>query len=627
MSLPSQLYRPDIDGLRAIAVLLVLIFHAFPDAAPGGFVGVDVFFVISGFLITGIIARELDDKRFSIAGFYARRIRRIFPALIVVLAVALVVGWLWMLPSAYAQLGSDVFASTAFFANIALLLQSGYFDVESAKKPLLHLWSLGIEEQFYLFWPLLLIVAARLRLKLFWTAAILGVVSFVLNLLMIGANPVATFYLPFTRAFELLAGALLALGWNQTGKASAASDWRAVAGLTLIALAVGMFDSHSAFPGWRAALPVAGSVLLLSAPTARLNRAVLASRPMVWIGLISYPLYLWHWPLLVFFALIKFSPLTLLERGLILLLSVLLAWATYRYIEKPLRFGGYRPRKLIALGASMVLLAALGGAVVWGRGYDFRLPPEIRAMAGVSTQSAQWRFHQCLLDLGRDTSFADDCVDRDRRPLVVVWGDSTAGALLPGLRKAQETRNFGIAQFTSASCVPILNVDVSGTPNCRAMNDKVFSLIRDVRPDIVLMHGTWDRYPDKIAETAAALKRDTGARVVVLGAVPTWRRGLPNEVLRYFLLYHGLIPARWSGGVTSGWFDAVMREQLALAGAEFVSAWDVLCNGDGCLTRIGDSAGDITASDGIHLTEKGSTYLVDVVIDRVLDGPKAGKLR
>ena len=153
MSQPSPKYRPDVDGLRAIAVILVLNFHAFPQAAPGGFVGVDVFFVISGFLITGLIAHELDQKRFSLLGFYSRRIRRIFPALIVVLAATLALGWLWMLPSAFAQLGSDAFASAAFFANIALLLQSGYFDIESAKKPLLHLWSLGIEEQFYLAWP------------------------------------------------------------------------------------------------------------------------------------------------------------------------------------------------------------------------------------------------------------------------------------------------------------------------------------------------------------------------------------------------------------------------------------------------------------------------------------------
>jgi peptidoglycan/LPS O-acetylase OafA/YrhL len=161
LSSPSTRYRPDIDGLRAIAVLLVVNFHAFPEALPGGFIGVDIFFVISGFLITGILMRELDQQRFSLLAFYVRRIRRIFPALIVVLFATLVLGWLWMLPAAYAQLSADVLASAAFFSNIALLLQSGYFDIESARKPLLHLWSLGIEEQFYLAWPLLLMLAAR----------------------------------------------------------------------------------------------------------------------------------------------------------------------------------------------------------------------------------------------------------------------------------------------------------------------------------------------------------------------------------------------------------------------------------------------------------------------------------
>src|ERR1700736_3275815 len=195
LSSPSSKYRPDIDGLRAIAVMLVVIFHAFPEAMPGGFIGVDIFFVISGFLITGIIARELEQKRFSLLAFYQRRIRRIFPALIVVLCTTLVLGWLWMLPAAYAQLSADVFSSAAFFANIALLLQSGYFDIESAKKPLLHLWSLGIEEQFYLVWPLLLMLVARLRLSILAVAAILGIGSFLLNVALIGPDPISTFYL------------------------------------------------------------------------------------------------------------------------------------------------------------------------------------------------------------------------------------------------------------------------------------------------------------------------------------------------------------------------------------------------------------------------------------------------
>ena len=423
LSSPTTQYRPDVDGVRAIAVMLVLHFHAFPEAIPGGFIGVDVFFVISGFLITGIIARELEQKRFSLSHFYVRRIRRIFPALIVMLGAVLLLGWFWMLPADYARLGGDVFASAAFSANIALLLQSGYFDVESAKKPLLHLWSLGIEEQFYLFWPLLLMVAVRIRMSMLALALTLGIASFVLNVALMGANPVATFYLPFTRAFELLTGAALARGWGRISQTGAASNGRAVTGLTLIALAACLLDTHSAFPGWWAILPVAGSALVLSAPGAWLCRVVLASPPMVWIGLISYPLYLWHWPLLVFFAIIKFNPLTLLERELILLASMLLAWATYQYVEKPFRFGRPSPRKLFALCAAAILMAVAGGAVVWDRGFDFRLPAEIRAMADVPTQSWNWRFHQCLLDLSREVSFADDCVDPGRRPLVVVWGD------------------------------------------------------------------------------------------------------------------------------------------------------------------------------------------------------------
>ena len=628
MSQPSPKYRPDVDGLRAIAVTLVLNFHAFPDAVPGGFIGVDVFFVISGFLITGIVARDLELGRFSLVEFYNRRIRRIFPALIVVLCATLLLGWFWMLPQALAQLGSDTFASAAFLANIALLLQSGYFDIESAKKPLLHLWSLGIEEQFYLFWPLLLMLATRFRMSIMAMAALLGIASFLLNVALIGPNPIAAFYLPFTRAFELLAGAVLAVGWVSVNPSSAASNRRAWIGVALIAVSTVMLDSHRAFPGWWAVLPVAGSALLLSAPAAWVNRVALAHPAMVWIGLISYPLYLWHWPLLVFGGIIKFGPLTLLERELILLASILLAWATYRFVERPFRFGLPNWRKMFSLGAGMAMVSIAGVTVLWGRGFDFRLPPEIRAMASVQTESFKWRFGECLLDLSHQTTFADGCVERDRRPLVVIWGDSTAGALLPGLRKAQEARNFGIAQLTSNSCIPALHADIVSAPNCRAMNDRVFALIRQIQPDIVLLHGTWEQHLGNVAETVVALKNETNARVVVLGGVPVWRRGLPSEVLRYFMLHRMLIPERSPGAVPSSAYDAVMRARLEPLGAEFISASDVFCNEQGCLTRIGDAAADITVSDKVHITEKASVFLIASIIDRLLGGEaSAGKLR
>jgi hypothetical protein len=266
-----------------------------------------------------------------------------------------------------------------------------------------------------------------------------------------------------------------------------------------------------------------------------------------------------------------------------------------------------------------MLIAVAGGIVVEGRGFDFRLPTEIREMAEVRTNSSKWRFHECLLDTSRETSFADSCVDQNRRPLLFIWGDSTAGALLPGLRKAQEARNFGIAQFTSSSCIPALNIDVAGVPNCRAMNDRVLSLAHRIQPDVVLLHSSWDRYLDGVADTVAALKKQTNARIVVLGSVPWWKRGLPNEVLRYFMLHHRLIPDRYTRAETDR-SGASLREKLVPLGAEFISVWDVFCNADGCLTRIGDTAGDISASDQVHLTEKGSVFLVESVIDEVLGG-------
>ena len=271
----------------------------------------------------------------------------------------------------------------------------------------------------------------------------------------------------------------------------------------------------------------------------------------------------------------------------------------------------------------MALIAIAGACIREGRGFDFRLPPEIRAMADVPEQTVQWRVHECLLDLSHEMTFADGCVERDRRPLVLIWGDSTAGALMPGLRKAQQTRHFGIAQFTSSSCIPALHVDVEGTPNCRAINDHVLALVREIQPDIVLLHGTWDRYLDDVAETVAALKQQTSARVVVLGAVPFWQRGLPNEVLRHFMLYHSLIPRPRTRR------SAIAPPSKRCATKSFRSALNSsppktrCATRDGCLTRLGEAASDISTSDQVHLTEQGSEFLIGAIIDRVLGGPPA----
>lgn len=299
----SVAYRPDIDGLRAVAVSSVVLFHAFPELMPGGFVGVDIFFVISGYLITGIVAFDLQAKTFNLVTFYQRRVRRIFPALIVVLAATVFVGLRLLLLDELHSLGKNAVASALFVANLMLLSEVNYFDVDAHLKPLLHLWSLGIEEQFYLVWPLIMWVLPHRRRPI---AAAVGLVSsFVLNIALVGDHPAATFFLPFTRAWELMAGALLAFFPQQP---RAIRETAALAGIIAIEASFFLFNATTPFPGWAAALPVAGSSLLIMSEGAFVNR-ILSLKPLIGVGLISYSLYLWHWPVLVFLQIYLFRPL------------------------------------------------------------------------------------------------------------------------------------------------------------------------------------------------------------------------------------------------------------------------------------------------------------------------------
>ena len=357
-------YRPDIDGLRALAVLAVVITHAAPAALPGGFVGVDIFFVISGFLISGIILSALADGRFTLADFYARRIRRIFPALALVLAATLAYGTLVLLPQERALLGRDAAAGAAFVANLAFWAEVGYFDRGAAAKPLLHLWSLGVEEQFYILWPLLLAAMHRWGGVRTPVLAALAVASFIASVALLATHPSAAFYSPATRLWELAAGAILACatrrGWQPGRWADAAS----LAGLALLLAPLALLHNTMPFPGWLALPPVLGTVLLIATgPTALINRTILAARPAVAIGLISYPLYLWHWPLLSYAHIIhQGRPLKPLLVAALLAASLALAWATWRFVERPIRAGRH-PRATPALAAAMLAIAAAGLAL------------------------------------------------------------------------------------------------------------------------------------------------------------------------------------------------------------------------------------------------------------------------
>jgi peptidoglycan/LPS O-acetylase OafA/YrhL len=622
MNKPS--YRPDIDGLRAIAVLLVIGFHAFPTAVGGGYVGVDVFFVISGFLITTLLLQGLEQNQFSFAEFYARRIRRIFPALIPVLAASLVAGWVLLLPREFASLGLNTLGGAAFFSNLVALDETSYFGLTAGEKPLLHLWSLGIEEQFYIVWPVLLLLAFSRRLSLIVLAASVLAGSFVWNVLIAGSA--ADFFLPFTRAWELMVGAVIAVVVRRNAGIALDRDLtpmhreaHAVVGLLLIGAGVFVAAKNAgAFPGWWALLPTAGTALVICADGAWLNRRILSRGAMVGVGLISYPLYLWHWPLLSFTNFATPQP-TWAVRAAAVFGAAALAWLTYRFIEQPIRAGKFRPAKIAGLCVAMALMAGAGLAVFAWRGMPGRIPIAIRDLAEVQfdpeREHRQWRRDTCFL-LTAEPRYAPDCLEHAVRPLLFLWGDSAAAALYPGLKQLQRSVEFGLAQYTMAGCPASLRAHE--VPYCGRNNEHVLAVLADARPDVVLLHSNWahaDALPG-LRELIDKLRRLGVPRILVMGPPAAWTHGLPNAAYRYYMLHsRQMIPPRSDFGVDRAEYayQRRFREQTQSLDVEYISAWDVLCHDLECLTRVGDGAGDLVAFDRTHLTVPGSDYVARAI--------------
>jgi peptidoglycan/LPS O-acetylase OafA/YrhL len=456
----SLVYRPDIDGLRAIAVLSVLMFHAFPTVLPGGFVGVDIFFVISGFLITGILTSEMQAGRFSILTFYERRIRRIFPALGIVMLFTFAAGWAILYTDELQQLGKDIAAGAAFVANLALWSETGYFDRAAETKPLLHLWSLGVEEQFYIVWPLILTLAHRRRALFVAAVSMIFVASFAANVVLVGHHPGAAFFSPFTRFWELMVGSALALGARHPLLASRTfRNASSLSGSVLCAIALLRINGQTDYPGWAALLPTAGAALLLAGNfSGAVNRVVLSNPLMVWIGKISYPLYLWHWPLLSFSAILLGQTPNATARGVLLLVSVLLAWLTYRILEIPVR----RSSSVLATAVlPCLLLVAVGVS-----GYStflvapasFSKPYSRTADVATATHGAGKQF--ISNDCGLSKQQVDQALcafDTRDKPVFAMIGDSKAEALIWGfVRESKPGERWEV--IDRGGCSPFIGI-------------------------------------------------------------------------------------------------------------------------------------------------------------------------
>ena len=633
-------YRTDIDGLRAVAVGSVLGFHAFPYLVRGGYIGVDVFFVISGYLITTIIENNLERDRFSYLEFYSRRIKRIFPALIVVLIFTGIFGWIYLLPDELKQLGRHTAAGAGFLSNIVLRGEAGYFDNAAETKPLLHLWSLAIEEQFYIFWPLLLGLASRSKIRSVYIILFLAVTSFAANIALVKTDPITAFYIPYTRFWELMAGG--ALAHFHLHRPYPSSTWRApksIAGILLISVSIVILDKYSAFPGWWALMPCAGAYLLIDAgPGTWVNRYVLGNRIMVWIGKISYPLYLWHWPLLSF-AYIKYpdGPSRALRISL-LATSVLLAWLTYRFIESPIRFGrAIQPVRTaipVALCACMVGLGLAGywtfendgfvkrfGAMGAYLDYFENTRPQLRY--GTHAKMRQILREDCnFYDTdkwqdGHATNTPRDRIDPScytPKPAsiakVFIWGDSHAQHLNFGLANTLPA-NITLLQVATSAChADIVSTDSSDPPYCRKSNEFAMEIIRKERPDVVLIAQRDAHNIAKWRSITAALKAAGVRSVVMLGPIPQWRPELYKLVATR---YWAETPARLLDGLDgrAREIDRRIHKQLRPDDSFiYVDLFDFLCDTDGCMTRVGaDRRDDLITFDYGHLSPAGSMYV------------------
>ena len=511
----AHVYRPDIDGLRAIAILAVIVFHAFPSKLKGGFVGVDIFFVISGYLISSIIMRDVDQGRFSFIRFYINRIKRIFPALLLVLVCCFLFGYYALLSDEFSSLGKHIASGLGFVQNITLYLESGYFDKASDLKPLLHLWSLGVEEQFYLIFPVLLIFAWRFRNRVLNLIILCTVLSFILSIVVIQKDVTLAFYLPLTRFWEMLIGAIIAYLsmyspvrpfsflkkydlWRQFKEnQDIRIKWANVCsfiGLFLLLSSFFVIKQKRLFPGWWVLLPTIGALLIIIAgPRAWVNRVILANRIMVWIGLISYPLYLWHWPLFSFGKIVfvnqDFPTYVSLS---ILCLSVFLAWITYQFVEKPIRFGAHFEKKAFFLLMSGLILLFIGLLT-----YFEKIPTrkKYQSIPDIILATVEWEYPKNLnrmmingvqlygLDGASKTFFAGDSNAEQYSPRVVSF-----------LKNASQGR--GAIFLTRGGCLPIRGSETSteNPKRCRQLQEDILRVAKDESIDTIVLSAVWFIY-------------------------------------------------------------------------------------------------------------------------------------
>lgn len=591
---PDRGFRSDIQGLRAIAVCSVVLFHALGSTLSGGFVGVDIFFVISGYLISGLIFKRIAAGEFSIRDFYQRRIKRIFPALYFMLAGTAVVGLFILSPKDYLEFAKTAASTVLFVSNMEFIRLGGYFDGPADLKPLLHTWSLAVEEQFYLFYPLLVTGLWRFGRRHVGIALYaLGVLSLVLSYWEIGRSPVSDYFLAPTRFYELIIGGLCAYHRAGAGLSRVASEAMAAAGLACMVGAIVAFDSTMPFPGAIALLPCVGAALVIVAGQGRVTFfGRLSAIPMIaYLGEISFSLYLWHWPVLAFQRQLLMGPRTAIDAAAAIVLAGLLAAFSLRFVERPILHSTVK-RSYIKPGLlAMALGGVLAGCAVGSKGLPERFPLKTRQLFSSASD----------INLKRDVCHGEsvaipyerNCVWGGSTPRVAVWGDSHGAELSVALGSRAAQEGFGVMEITSSACPPSLALDRPDESRCLLHNRNTMSaLVGDTRIDKVVLVADYsdyterglDRIVDGILRSASGL-RQAGKSVTIVLPIPVFQFD-PPTLLGLAQAYGR--PLEQVGGPTSAYEAATtgVRDKLkrfaVLQQAEIVDPFPLLCDASLC---------------------------------------------
>lgn len=612
-------YQPTIDGLRAIAVLLVVGFHAFPSLVPGGYVGVDIFFLISGYLITFIILNDLQNRQFSLKEFYYRRARRLLPALLFIFILAYIVGWFVLTPREFENLNKQITGGSFFVANFILWKQSGYFDEATELKPFQHLWSLAIEEQFYLLWPLLLIVFVRYRKNPLWMMYLIFGSSLIANIWIAQTNLIGAFYAPWTRIWELSLGGILACWQLNNSKLKSKplfnllsihlykkftthySGWVLSLGIALIGIASFGFNKDSHFPSYLALLPTFGATLIILIAI-RSSNTFMSHPLLVKVGLISYPLYLWHWVLLSYCRILYGEALLNGYRIAIVALSFLLAWLTYRFIERPLRYGNYLTMKAQLL---ILITIAMGVLAFFTKEFD-GLPQRFDK----TPLTIRMQVAQC------DEKFTDTelrpCVfgNLNAQEQILVFGDSMAGQLTAALN-AIYGKNYKITFLHHKDC---FTSKVQGTDVSKKC-ELVWQEINKFQGTelALLVHAQWwhidsfEEFSKLIADLSGGLGLQA-KKYIISGATP-WV-DLNCHIAKYYLPFRRkqcLEEPKWIQ--TNEKFSQFTRK-LNFPNIAFIYPFEVVCPNSQCMIIDGSIS---NFNDTHHLSHDGALKVMPSV--------------